>query len=83
MTRAVDETLFGTFKALKVTKVTLTGVTPKGTFYIDGVAQPVRVKAGQAVLTFRRDNIVWNTQPEKQCHCLLKSQMWNMRRIIS
>lgn len=51
LTRAVDETLFGTFKALKVTKVTLTGVTPKGTFYIDGVAQPVRVKAGQAVLT--------------------------------
>lgn len=32
LTRAVDETLFGTFKALKVTKVTLTGVTPKGLF---------------------------------------------------
>ena len=50
LTRAVDETLFGTFKALKVTKVTLTGVTPKGTFLYrwSGSTCPCESRSGSA-----------------------------------
>lgn len=59
LTRAVDGTLSGTFKALKSAKVTFTGLSAKGTFYMDGVAQPVTVKAGQAVLTLPVGEHTW------------------------
>ena len=50
LTRAVDGTLSGTLKAMEPVEVTFTGLSVKGTFYIDGVAQPTTVKAGQAVM---------------------------------
>lgn len=59
VTRAVDGTLSGMFKVLKATEMTLSGLTAKGVFYIDGVAQPVSVKAGQAVVTLPQGEHTW------------------------
>lgn len=59
LTRATDGTLSGAFKALKATRMILSGLTAKGTFYIDGVAQSVVVKSGLATVMLPMGEHVW------------------------